>query len=139
VIALDTNVLVRLFVQPADDEERLQQAIAVQQLKSPKAFFVALTVALELAWVLGKVYECSPQVLKDVFDHLTRMANVEVEGSADLIRAAEFHVKGLDFADALHCLRSVGCAALLTFDDRRFARKARRMGLHPTVVVPELI
>lgn len=136
MIALDTNVLVRLFVQPADDTERTQQARALKQLQSPKAFFVPLTVSLELAWVLGKVYECDPRTLSDVFDHLGRMANVELEFAADVLSAAALHVKGLDFADALHCTRSASCPTLLTFDDRRFARKARRLGLRPNVVLP---
>ena len=43
---------------------------------------------------------------------------------------------GLDFADALHLLASSHCAEFISFDDRRFARRAKRLGVTPTVVVP---
>lgn len=136
MIALDTNILVRLFVEPADDQERSQQALVLERLQSAQSFFVPLTVSLELAWVLGKVYGCGAPVLREVLDRLTRLANVEVEAATDLARAADLHVAGLDFADALHCARSAHCSALLTFDDRRFARKARRLAVRPAVQVP---
>lgn len=137
MIALDTNILVRLFVEPADDQERTQQAVVLARLESAQSFFVPLTVSLELAWVLGKVYGCDAPVLHDVLDRLTRLANVEVEAAADLVRAVDLHVAGLDFADALHCARSTHCSALLTFDDRRFARKAKRLAVRPVVLVPK--
>lgn len=136
MIALDTNILLRLFVEPADDNERLQQAIAVKHLKSESTFFVPLTVCLELAWVLSKVYKCTPLALSDVFCHITRMTNVVVDGSEDLVRAAELHIRGLDFADALHCLRSSNCTKLLTFDDKGFSRKAKLLDLQPEIEVP---
>ncbi|MGK2941992.1 MAG: type II toxin-antitoxin system VapC family toxin [Immundisolibacter sp.] len=137
MIALDTNILVRLFVEPADDQERSQQGVVLAHLESAQSFFVPLSVSLELAWVLGKVYRCDAEVLRDMLDHLTRLANVDVEAAADLMRAADMHVAGLDFADALHCARSAQCSALLTFDDRRFARKAKRLAVRPSVVVPK--
>ena len=45
--------------------------------------------------------------------------------------------QGMDFADALHLAGSEHCEALYTFDDRRFARRARRIGATPNVVVPQ--
>jgi hypothetical protein len=42
----------------------------------------------------------------------------------------------MDFADALHLAGSSHCETLYTFDDRRFARRARRLGTAPRVVVP---
>ncbi len=56
VASLDTNVLVRLIVQ--DDE---QQALVVAKLlarhaKKSESLFVAVTVMLELEWVLRSRY-----------------------------------------------------------------------------------
>ena len=45
--------------------------------------------------------------------------------------------QGMDFADALHLAGSAHCAALYTFDDRRFARRARRLAGVTPVVVPD--
>lgn len=46
------------------------------------------------------------------------------------------HRQGLDFADALHWALSRHCEELVRFDDRRFARRLRKLGLQPSVRVP---
>ena len=43
---------------------------------------------------------------------------------------------GLDFADALHHASYRTCAAMDSFDDRRFARRANKPKLVPAVQVP---
>lgn len=43
------------------------------------------------------------------------------------------HVAGLDFADALHLCSSRNCGVLVALDDKRLARRARRLGLQPEV------
>ncbi len=40
---------------------------------------------------------------------------------------------GLDFADALHHASSRDCTRMASFDDRRFVRRAKRLGLTPPV------
>jgi predicted nucleic acid-binding protein len=49
--------------------------------------------------------------------------------------AVDLHRRGLDFADALHWACSRGCERFVTFDDRRLARRARRLGLAPEIVL----
>ena len=44
---------------------------------------------------------------------------------------------GLEFPDALHLAAAAHCSRFLTFDDRRFSRRARRLKLKPPVSVPE--
>lgn len=39
-------------------------------------------------------------------------------------------------ADALHHASYRACDSMASFDDRKFARRSRRMGLTPTVLVP---
>jgi len=60
---------------------------------------------------------------------------VAVESCASVMEALDAHVAGLDFADALHLRASRHCDALITFDDKSFARRAQRLGLKPTVEV----
>jgi hypothetical protein len=43
---------------------------------------------------------------------------------------------GLDFADALHHASYRACTSVASFDDRRFARRAKKLGLSPGVMVP---
>jgi predicted nucleic acid-binding protein len=55
-----------------------------------------------------------------------------LEQEEQVLQALEAYAKGLDFADALHLLRSEGCAALVSFD-RAFVRKAGELALTPAV------
>ncbi len=43
---------------------------------------------------------------------------------------------GLDFADTLHHASYVACSHMASFDDRRFARRAGKLGLLPSVNLP---
>jgi len=53
------------------------------------------------------------------------------------IEAALSHCRnGIDFADALHLAASKSCTELLTFDDRGYARRAKKLRLKPPVRVP---
>jgi hypothetical protein len=42
---------------------------------------------------------------------------------------------GIAFADALHHASYKSCDSVATFDDRKFARRARKLGLAPAVMV----
>ena len=43
---------------------------------------------------------------------------------------------GLDWADALHLASCSDCEAIVSFNDRRFARQIRHQNLHPHILVP---
>ena len=137
MIALDTNILARFYVDdPADPEAVKQRPIARRLLTQAEPVFVPLTVVLEFEWVLRAFYGFAADDFVRVIQHLLGLAHVTVEEWARVSDALGLHKDGLDFADALHLLASSGCVELMTFDDRRFARRAKRLGLTPVVVVP---
>lgn len=137
MIALDTNILARFYVNdPADPEAARQSPIAHRLLTTSPRIFVPLTVILELEWVLRAFYGFSAEDFVRVVKHLLGLPNVSVEEWSRIADALVWHTQGLDFADALHLLASSHCAQLLSFDDRRFARRAKRLGVTPTVLVP---
>lgn len=137
MIALDTNILARFYVEdPSDPEAATQRPIARRLLTQTQPLFVPLTVVLELEWVLRAFYGFTPNDFVRVVQHLLGLAHVTVEEWARVSDALALHKDGLDFADALHLLASSGCTEFMSFDDRRFARRARRLGLAPAVVVP---
>lgn len=43
--------------------------------------------------------------------------------------------QGLDFADVLHHASYRDCETVASFDDRKFARRAKRLGLVPRVII----
>ena len=136
MIAVDTNVLARFYCDDPDDPEAARQRpVARRIVLESEAIFVPLTVVLELEWVLRGFYGLAPEAFGRVADHLLGMPHVTVEGWESVKDAIALHQHGLDFADALHWARSRRCARLVTFDDRRFARRARRIGGDPEVTL----
>jgi predicted nucleic-acid-binding protein len=136
VIAVDTNILARLYVtDPADPEAGRQQAIAAGVIGEADAVFVPVTVVLELAWVVRSFYGFEASDFQRVVLHLGALPNVLIEDHERVVEAAAQAVAGLDFADALHAARSRHCEKFLTFDDRRFARRAGAAGVAVPVVV----
>ena len=69
-------------------------------------------------------------------EHLLGMPHVVVERWEAIKDAVDLHRQGLDFADALHWASARHCERFVTFDDRRSARKAQRLGLSPPVTAP---
>jgi predicted nucleic-acid-binding protein len=138
VIAVDTNILARYYVDDTTDQEaKSQRRIAEKVMRESDSIFVSVTVVLELYWVLQAFYEFEVEECCRVIQHLVGLSNVTVEDWPAVIEAARLHDKGLDFADALHLARAGQCDAFYTFDDRKFARRAQRMKLQPMVSVPK--
>lgn len=133
MISVDTNVLARFYVDdPGDPEARKQRPVARSIMQEP-SIFVPITVLLELEWVTRAFYEFSPSDFASVVNHLLGLSNVVVESRSAVMAAIDAHVAGLDFADALHIGASAHCTSLVTFDDKGFVRRARRLGLQPVV------
>ena len=134
--AVDTNILARYYVQADDDREAAKQhPIAVCIMTESPRLFVPKTVMLEFEWVLRGFYEFSRAEILKMFDHLLALPNVTVEDEGVVEEAVSRYRAGLDFADALHHASSARCTELLTFDDRSFARKARRLAMQPKVTL----
>ncbi|HUW98981.1 MAG TPA: type II toxin-antitoxin system VapC family toxin [Acidiferrobacter sp.] len=137
MIAVDTNILARFYVDDkADPEAAVQRPIAHRLLTKSAEIFVPLTVILELEWVLRAFYGFAAEDFVRVIRHLLGLPNVSVEEWPRIVDALVWHTEGLDFADALHLLASSRCVEFMSFGDRRFARRAKRLGVTPIVVVP---
>ena len=136
MIALDTNLLARFYCDdPADREAARQRPIARRVLLESPSLFVPISVVLELEWVMRGFYELPAHGFCSAIDHLLGMPHVVVAQWEAVKDAVDLHRQGLDFADALHWASARHCERVVTFDDRRFARKARRLGLKPLVAV----
>jgi predicted nucleic-acid-binding protein len=137
MIALDTNILARFYVDDPSDPEAVKQRPLAQRLFTESAqIYIPLTVVLELEWVLRAFYGFAAKDFVRVVRHLLGLPNVKVEEWSRISDALACYSDGLDFADALHWLASKHCTGFMTFDDRRFARRATSLGLTPAVTVP---
>ncbi len=129
--AVDTNILARYYLH---DDAR--QARVAGALLAAGDLFVPKTVVLELAWVLRSVAGQPAGKVAACLGHLLALPGITVEDHEQIESALRQYAAGIDFADAMHHAASHACSEMLTFDDRGYARKARRLGLKPAVRVP---
>ena len=128
--AVDTNVLVRLLT--ADDAG---QSAAAQVVFRGRVW-IAKTVLLEAAWVLGKVYEFEDGAISQAFRKVLSLSTVTTEDEDGVLASLVLVDKGMEFADALHlCSRPKG-ATFVSFD-RKLVQRARRAGIANTEIAGE--
>lgn len=119
--ALDTNVLARFFVDDDDDPQAARERPAAVAALSERSY-VSVTVLLELEWVLRGFYELPAADVSRVLRALAGIEHVALEDRDAVLTAVDAFDQGLDFADALHMVRSSRASAFATFDQRLFKR-----------------
>jgi len=119
MIALDTNVLARFYVDdPGDPEAAKQRLIARPVITESPSLFVPLTVILELEWVLRAFYGFDATQAIRVFEYLLGLAHINTEEAERVATALPLAAQGMDFADAMNIrnavrvVRSAGIAIL---------------------------
>ena len=136
MIGLDTNILARYYVEDDADAEAAKQHEAARRLiDGGEALMVPKTLLLELEWVMRGYYRIDPDRIALAFGHLLSLAQVQIEDRAAVEQAPDHYGDGLDFADCLRHASYPGCDRMATFDDRRFAGRARRLGMLPAVTL----
>jgi predicted nucleic-acid-binding protein len=120
VIAIDTNVLVRLLVgdNPA-------QGKASQKLFASEDIFIPDSVLLETEWVLRAAFELSPDDVCTALRKVCGLPNVAVSDGPLVAQVIDWHEAGFDFADAFHLALSKNQDTLKTFD-AGFIKNARK-------------
>jgi predicted nucleic-acid-binding protein len=137
MIGLDTNVLARYYVEDAADAQAARQHQAARRLiESGQPLRVCKTVVLELEWVMRGYYGFGVGDVTEVLRHLLSLPHVEIEDRSAIEQAVSGAEAGLDLADALHHASYRDCAAMASFDDRKFARRIKKLGMMPGVTVP---
>ena len=123
LIAFDTNVLVRYLVR--DDVAQAEAARALLERLTPEnPGFICREVAIEVVWVLERVYRFTRVQIADVLVELIATDSLAVEAVEDMGRAAFLYREGsADFSDLmiLSAGERAGAAPLYTFD-RNLAR-----------------
>jgi predicted nucleic-acid-binding protein len=119
VVAVDTNVVVRLVTQ-----DHPAQAARSAAIFRSGPVHIAKTVLLETAWVLGYAYDLDDGAIANVLRGVAGLPNVEVEDAQAVVDALAALERGLDFADALHLASSGGATRFVTFD-RKLVGRAR--------------
>jgi predicted nucleic-acid-binding protein len=137
MIGLDTNILARYYIEDENDAEAERQRVAACRLiESGQALMICKTVILELEWLMRGYYEFGRQEAIAVVKHLLGQKHIFIEDRTAVEQALADCEAGLEFADALHHASFRQCDSVASFDDRKFARRAKRLGLSPSVFIP---
>jgi predicted nucleic-acid-binding protein len=130
MIALDTNILVRLITRGNEEQALRAKSIFDLHRNDDGALFVSDIVLVELCWTLERSYRLTRQEIESVLLSLLDNSTVQLESPA-LVRDAigSFRTDGVGFSDCLIVARAhyEGCTKTLTFD--------RRMSSLPNVEV----
>lgn len=119
MIALDTNLLVRILIQDDASQARAVERLLVRARRDRTPLFIADVVLCELVWVLARR---AKQPRAAISDALERLLDTEGMVVADVGIArdalAAYRVGSGDFADYLIREQSVaaGATEVVTFD-----------------------
>ncbi len=119
MIALDTNVVVRVLVQDDERQTRRARALIDRALADGASLFVSTIVICETVWVLRSSYGMRRAAIVEAMRWLLAAAQVEVEHRAEVEFALAAFAGGKGgIADFLirERARSVGAVAVATFD-----------------------
>jgi len=122
MVAVDTNVLVRLIAQ--DDAAQVARAARLFQREQ---VWIAKTVLLETEWVLRYVYGFMTKDITDALQGLAGLSAVHLEDPVAVNQALSWLDAGVDFADGLH-LASCGDATRFASFDARLMKSAAKPG-----------
>ncbi|MCB0014603.1 MAG: type II toxin-antitoxin system VapC family toxin [Anaerolineales bacterium] len=111
MIALDTNVIVRLLTN--DDE---QQARVAAALVTESQIYLTKTVLLETVWVLSYAYDLDRTAILDALRRLLGLPNLVTEEATTVRQVLAWYEAGADFADALHVASAIRSSGFATFD-----------------------
>jgi predicted nucleic-acid-binding protein len=128
VIAIDTNVLVRLLV--VDDTK---QCDAARALVEGNRVLILCTVLLEAEWVLRSRFSIDRKTIHDFFEGLSDTSGIEIEAESATRRAINAYGKGVDFADALH---STATSHVFHTFDAKLVRQRRKIADADIAAVP---
>jgi len=124
VIAIDTNVLVRLLVN--DDPAQGARARAAFETEE---IWIAKTVLLETFWVLRSVYDFDDLAIAHAIEGALGLPRVQVEDTERIKLALAAVADRIDIADALHVATTPGDARAFATFDQDLARRAKaRLG-----------
>lgn len=125
MIGLDTNVILRCFVDDEPEQARRARKFVADRCTRENPGFVDRVALCEMVWVLVRGYQFERMQTADIVSKLLASPEIVLEDS-DAVRAALriFIESNVGFADALigEVNRARGCEATATFD-----RKAARL------------
>jgi predicted nucleic-acid-binding protein len=124
MIALDTNILIRILTRDDADQSRRAATFVRRQDR----VFILKTVLLETEWVLRSSYGFERDAIAVGLRSLMNTSNFQIEDENSVLKALSCFEAGMDFADALH-LASISSETEFATFDASLRRAAQRLGI----------
>ncbi|MBI3679789.1 MAG: type II toxin-antitoxin system VapC family toxin [Acidobacteria bacterium] len=124
MIGVDTNVLVRFFIDDDEDQYERVHRLLRKCRNSGDRVFISAIVLCETAWVLKSTYGYSKSDILGAFEWLLQIEQFRLEDEDAVQQALQLsRSPAADFSDHLIGCRNakMGCATTLSFD-RALAR-----------------
>jgi predicted nucleic-acid-binding protein len=119
MIALDTNVVVRLLVDDDPEQCRRARRLVEEAEKHQEPLWLCDIVMCETIWVLESYYDLGRDSIAPALKRLVRARQVVLQSSDQVAAALTAYSDGsADFADylILEHAKAAGCDRLVTFD-----------------------
>ena len=119
MIAVDSNVLLRMLADDDPRQSRLAAAAVARAELSGEEVFVNHVVLAETMWTMARRYKAPRSQLRDLARGLLETPVFAFERRASFEEAVRlFESSNADFSDCMIVARNnaAGCAATLTFD-----------------------
>ena len=117
MIAVDTNIVVRLIV--GDDEDQVRRALA---LAAEQPFFVSYTVLVETEWVLRSRYGYDRAAIATALTAFSQLIRVHYEDGDDVAWAIGRYAIGGELADYIHIAAARMVGRFASFERKLAAR-----------------
>lgn len=101
MIALDTNVLVRMLIEDDRRQARIIEETIAWAEKNSVPVLILSEVLVETVWVLESVYQCTREEISQFLEALIFTPVFTFVDSQVIRRATHEYKKGGDFADLL--------------------------------------
>jgi predicted nucleic-acid-binding protein len=121
MIAIDTNILVRILVE--DEQQPIQVQTARQFAKKNSPLFIPQLVQVELVWVLDSAYHLEKTEIIHALQHLLENEAFTLQNMEQFEAALRlYQISNVGFSDCLIQVESqeAGCD-VITFD-KKFAK-----------------
>ena len=119
MIALETNVLVRLVIRDDDAQSDAAERVVRRSARTDEALYVADAVLCEFTWTLQAVYKVARRDVAAALQQLLESDRFQFEDRSGVERAVQaFRDRKGGFADSLIRERALaaGASAVVTFD-----------------------
>ena len=116
---LDTNIILRHFLQDDPDHSPRATAYLTRVERGEVQVRIAATVVFEVVFTLQRRYRLSKSAIRDAVLPLLELPAVVLPGKRLLRRAFDLYVDlNLPFADAYHAalMQSLGLRGIVSFD-----------------------